>query len=140
MPQQQTLDRTVAFEECFTCGIPIAMSTGQLRQFNEKGMTIYCVAGHETVRRKSDMQILEEKLQAAQDRVTVLETPVLDERTETQTWKNAHENQGRRLEQEEEKRKKLEQRIKNGVCPHCLRSFQNVQRHMARQHPEAATK
>ena len=34
MTQKQTLKRAVVFEECFTCGMPIAMSYGHLRQFN----------------------------------------------------------------------------------------------------------
>ena len=136
MPQQQTLTRTLVFEECFTCGMPIALSEGHLRRFNEEGESIYCVSGHITVRRKSDNRQLREDLAAAQEWVTRLETAVQDERKETQTWKNAHENQGRMLEREQTKRKRLENRVHDGVCPHCRRSFQNVQRHMARQHPE----
>ena len=127
MPQQQqTLNRTVVFEECFVCGIPIAMSKGQLRQFNEMGMTIHCVMGHRTVRRKSDVQILEEKLQEAQDRVTALETDLLNETAISRELTAKH--------------KKMKDRIHKGVCPNCRRSFQNVQRHMARQHPEAVAR
>lgn len=33
-------------------------------------------------------------------------------------------------------RDRILRRIKNGVCPCCNRSFQNVRRHMASQHPE----
>ena len=139
MPQRQTLTRSVVLHDCFTCGMPISMTDGQLRQFNEMGMTIHCVLGHQTVPRKSDVQILQEQLQEAQEQVTRLETAVRNERREMQTWKKAHENQGRLLEQEQTKRKRLEKRVHNGVCPHCRRSFANVQRHMARQHPEAGT-
>ena len=32
--RKQTIERAVVFEECFTCGMPIAMSEGHLRQFN----------------------------------------------------------------------------------------------------------
>lgn len=31
---------------------------------------------------------------------------------------------------------RLRNRIKAGVCPRCNRTFQNLQRHMAGQHPE----
>ncbi len=32
--------------------------------------------------------------------------------------------------------KKLERRIKNGVCPCCTRTFSNMQKHIASKHPE----
>ena len=134
MTQKQTLKRTIVFEECFTCGMPIAMTEDHLRQYNEEGMSISCVLGHGTVRRKSDNQKLRERLNEAQDEVTRLQTAIRNEREEARAQRYAA---AKPLAQEQNKRKRLERRIHNGVCPHCRRSFQNVQRHMARQHPEA---
>ena len=119
-----TQTRALVLEECFTCGIGIAMTEDQLRAFNEKGMTITCVLGHQTVRCESDVQKLKKQLTRAQDRVATLETEAV--------------NQCNLLQAETVKRKKLETRVNNGVCPHCRRSFQNLKRHIASQHAESA--
>ena len=112
--------QTLVFEDCFICGIAIAMTRDQRRQFNEKGLTITCVLGHRTMRRESDNQRLQRALERAQDRVTALET---DRR-----------NYQDILDVELKKRKKLESRVRDGVCPHCHRSFQNLKRHLASKH------
>lgn len=120
MPKTETLSRVVVFEECFTCGAPIAMSEGQQRQFHETGMTIRCVLGHGTVRRQSDLSIARAKLQEAQDRLARAETSLRNEQ-------KAH-GATRRAKQ------RLQDRVRNGVCPHCHRSFQNLKRHIASKH------
>jgi Fe-S oxidoreductase len=33
-------------------------------------------------------------------------------------------------------RDRIKTRVANGVCPHCNRTFQNLARHMASQHPD----
>lgn len=43
-------------------------------------------------------------------------------------------------EETETKLNKVQHRVKNGVCPCCRRSFQNLRRHMATKHPEAFKK
>jgi DNA-binding XRE family transcriptional regulator len=73
-------------------------------------------------------------------------------KTEAQKLKDKLENKQRQLEQEQERNQELEQqknrvqaqykrvrkRIKNGVCPCCNRSFENLANHMRTQHPEFA--
>lgn len=114
-------EQTITFIECYTCGLPVAVTRSQERQYDEHGLSVSCALGHHTVRRKSDNQELQEKLQQAQDRVGALET--------------AQRNMDGLLDTERVKRTKLEKRIHNGVCPHCRRSFKNLQRHMSGQHP-----
>ena len=55
-------------EECFTCGIGIAMTESQQRAYDELGMTIRCVLGHRTVRRQSDVQRLTQQLSEQEKR------------------------------------------------------------------------
>ena len=118
------MEYPIVFEDCFTCGIPIAMTPAQLRQFDEKGMSIKCVLGHSTVRRETDNQRLQRELESAQSRVTRLETQV--------------RNTEQMLDVETKARKTLVKRINAGVCPHCHRTFQQVARHMKSKHPEVA--
>ena len=115
-----TLQQMIVFHLCCTCGIPIAMTESQQRQYNENGMTITCVLGHGTVRRESDNLRLQRELRETQDKLASAETR---QRTAMLT-----------LDAEIKKRQRLERRVKAGVCPHCQRTFQNVARHMKSQH------
>lgn len=48
----------------------------------------------------------------------------------------AREKTERRLSATRGAKTRLQNRIKNGVCPCCTRTFMNLQRHMTTQHPE----
>ena len=126
MASQEVITHTKDYvlAECFACGIPILMTKGQMRAFDNDGATITCVLGHQTIRRESEVQWLQKQLSQAQDRVSTLETEVV--------------NQRGLLQAEAKKRKSLETRVRNGVCPHCQRSFQNVRRHIQSQHTGSA--
>ena len=113
-------DQTVVFEDCFTCGIPIAMTAYQKRQYDQHGMDIKCVLGHGTIRRETEVQRLQKELKATQDRLTQAET----EKRSAELVADAAIK----------KRQRLEKRIEAGVCLHCHRSFQNLRRHMEGQH------
>ena len=117
-------DQTIVFKECFTCGIPIAMTVFQKRQFDEQGMTIQCVLGHGTMRRESEVQRLQRELKDTQDRLTQAETE--------------KQSAERVVDAAIKKRQRLEKRVGAGVCLHCHRSFQNVRRHMDSQHGKTA--
>lgn len=113
-------ENTVVFGECFTCGLPVAQTRFQRRQYDENGATMWCSQGHPTVRKESDLAKIKRQLEEAQGRVT---------RAETQ-----RDNYMNLMDVEVTKRHKLEKRIQAGVCPKCHRTFQNVQRHMSSQH------
>lgn len=113
-------EQVVVFGDCYTCGLPIAMTRSQRRQFDEHGATMWCSQGHQTVRMESDVQKLERQLKEAQDRTTS---------TETQ-----RDNYIKLLDVEVNNRRKLEKRSNAGVCSKCHRTFRNVQRHMVNKH------
>ena len=118
-----TQSKKLVLEECFTCGIGIAMTESQKRAYHELGMTIRCVLGHGTVRRKTEVQRLKDQLSEQKKRTAKLEGEIVG--------KDAL------LHIETKKRRSLERRVRNGVCPHCRRSFQNLKRHIASQHAES---
>ena len=119
---KQTVTRTIVFEDCFTCGIPIAMTGGQLRRFNEDGMRIICVLGHATGRMKSDLMLAREELAQVQDELAESETALKNEKALHDATIKA--------------KRKLQKRVENGVCPFCKRTFQNLQRHMTGKHSQ----
>ena len=107
---------------CSVCFGPIALGEGQHKSFREQHKTFYCPSGHsQYYPTKSDADKLRDELDVAQDRVRQVEYE--------------RNNASNMLEAETKKRKKLESRIRNGVCPECHRSFVNLQRHMEGRHP-----
>ena len=65
---------TVVFGECYTCGLPVAMTKSQRRQYDEYGATMWCSQGHQTVRTESELTKTQRQLREAQDRSTRAET------------------------------------------------------------------
>ena len=116
------ITQTVVFQTCVTCSMPIAMSEAQRRQYDESGLVITCVLGHQTVRRESDNQQLRRELREAQDATARAET--------------ARRAAEATLDSEIKKRRRQERRASNGVCVHCHRTFQQLARHMKSKHPD----
>ena len=131
-PSPRTLERTVVFEECYTCGAPIAMGVGQQRAFHEAGLTIHCVLGHGTVRRLSENGRLQKALNEAQERLALADTALHNEI-------KLHDATAKARRELEAEKKRIEKRVHNGVCPHCNRSFVNLKRHMTSKHKEGKT-
>lgn len=122
-------------EECCECGIAFAFpKTLHHTLCNVKpGRNFYCPNGHsQHYVGESDKT----KLRREQERNRQREV--------------MHEDEKRRLREmvDAEKRSaaaykgaatRMKNRAKAGVCPCCNRTFQNLARHMASQHPEAET-
>ena len=120
--QVRTEGRTIVLDECYTCGISIAITELQQRHFREKGGDFICVLGHRTAYRQSEVDRLKERLGSAQDGLARDETRYADAI--------------RQLEEEHKATKRLHRRVNAGVCPHCNRTFQPLQRHVKAKHPE----
>lgn len=109
-------------EECYACGMPFAMTVDfKRRRLNDQEL-FYCPRGHaQHYTGKSEAQKLREQLErerqlhdATMGRASVLE----EQRNEIA---RAH--------------KRMRERVKNGVCPCCNRTFQNLLNHIRTQHP-----
>lgn len=110
-------------ETCITCGTVFALAEqlyDELQRRKDRG-TFYCPNGH---RMCYQGKTTEQKLADAQARETALGD---------QLRAAIREGDAARAET-----LRIRQRIANGVCPCCTRSFPNVMRHMATQHPEFA--
>lgn len=107
--------------ECGECGILFCVPDGWHRERKERGTGWTCPNGHGRVYRETDVQRLkrelaakEEQLRFEQERVARAERQLTSARGQLTRVKN---------------------RVRNGVCPCCNRTFQNLMRHMASQHP-----
>lgn len=102
--------------ECYLCGVQFGM-TKEMNGYRLKDHnSFYCPNGHrqnyvgETQEQKLTKQLEEEKRKLANAQFEMM--------------------------MNEKKVKRLEKRIKNGICPCCHRQFIQLTRHMKTKHPE----
>jgi DNA repair exonuclease SbcCD ATPase subunit len=92
--------------------------------------TFYCPAGHpQCFAGESDVEQLQRQLAAAKQHAKELGEWADEQRTER---KRAE----RQLAATKAAHTRTKNRIAHGVCPCCNRTFQNLARHMAGQHPD----
>lgn len=120
--------RTVTFfvEECIACGVEFGMPDVVRKQRLENHATYYCPNGHGQHYTGTTHQQIERELRA---RLAAEEANV--ERL-------ARERDGAldALGAAKREAQRLARRTSNGVCTHCNRTFQQLQRHMKTKHPE----
>lgn len=123
----QTVTKYVG-ETCCTCGVQFALSLDTYNRRHNEGGLFYCPNGHSQHYTKSENTRLKEEI-AKKD------AAIEAERRRTE-WLRAD---ARRLEKQRNAYKgvitKTKNRVGNGVCPCCTRSFQNLKRHMHHKHP-----
>lgn len=114
---------TLETEQCCVCGCVFAMPTSMKKQRLDDGKLFYCPSGHNQHYTDSLSKKLEEERQKVVNlNIRNAELAGKLERAETARASAV------------EKKKKIEIRVKNGVCPCCNRTFQNLGRHMQTKH------
>lgn len=113
---------------CYSCKIPFAVPADVRRRWVENGGTFWCPNGHNQHYTESDVQKLRKQLEEANRSRDWYKQRQADERA-------ARERTERRLIATKGAKTRLRNRIKNGVCPCCNRTFIDLQRHMASRHP-----
>ena len=129
----QTLERTTVLESttCANCGVMFAMPKKMLAERREDGASFYCPNGHSLVFKATEAQRLRKQLESTQQQVQQAYGYATHERDQRQ----AAERSNAALRGVITKTKK---RAAAGVCQCCNRTFQDVARHMANQHPNYA--
>lgn len=107
-------------ENCCTCGIIFGMTTYYQQERRTKGEYFYCPNGHP---QKYTYAIVPE-----------LERKLAQERSRHDQTRAALRDKEAALKAESERLERLNKRVKNGVCPCCKRTFQNLSRHMKTKH------
>jgi len=125
--QPRYVTQTQSDVTCCACGMCFSVPSDWEAQRRVKHDTFYCPNGHHlSFPGESRAEKAERELAAAKaQHKTALEW----ERHRRETAeKSAAAHKGKVTE--------IKNRIHNGVCPCCRRSFQNLQRHMSSEHPD----
>lgn len=119
---------TLVVHECPSCFVLHAIPRRMHRDRLEDGGTVYCPNGHKWEFTVPEVTRLKRKLEAAQQSRDAARACVVHERDQRQAAERsaaAYKGQATRIRN----------RVGAGVCPCCSRSFANLARHMAGQHP-----
>jgi hypothetical protein len=113
------------------CGIAHAIPRDLMRQANEEGITGWCPLGHKWVVTKSETDRLREQKANLENQLRY-----------ARSSRDAAWDQARAAERSKAALRghltRAKNRIANGVCPvgNCRRHFDNVQAHIATEHPD----
>jgi hypothetical protein len=137
--ERQTFSEFIEMETivCYSCAIPFAVPSSFKKNLQANQEYFYCPNGHQQHYSKSTESILKEKIdklekQKAEENQYFSELIFVKNKRIQESKKEIKVLKAKNTI----KRKKLE-RVKNGVCPCCNRSFQNLMDHMKNQHPES---
>ena len=126
----QSFTMNLVLEECYKCGIPFGLSKDFYQRCrDDSNISFYCPRGHSQHYTKSNLTIEREKNQRLASRIESQEATNQYLRSENRSL-----DYSRRAEKGKVTR--IKNRIANGVCPCCNRSFKNVRRHMINKHPK----
>src|SRR5215472_732280 len=110
---------------CGHCGIVFAVPAFWLKG-REDGVegenSFYCPNGHCRVFRDNALVRARKELEQKEQQIAFLERSV--------------KNRDGTIAAQRGQLTKIKNRIQNGVCPACQRSFQNLRRHMQTKHPQ----
>jgi len=124
-----TVETELAVVECCICSIHFAMPKLYQQNLRRTHEWFYCPNGHvQHYSGKSDLEKAQDQLNAK-----VLELQrVRNYLAEEKESRLAAE---RSVIAQKAAKTRLKNRIANGVCPCCHRTFQNLHNHMKKQHP-----
>jgi hypothetical protein len=117
---------------CYHCKEPMWMTQGTYETYLRNGQTFSCPHGHKQMfaKGKTDAQKLQEQLdEERRQRVAQWADDARIAREEA-------EHQRRRANGYKGHATRITKRAKAGVCPCCNRTFTQLARHMATQHPQ----
>lgn len=107
---------------CCDCTAHFAMDSDLNRRCLDTGRSFYCPNGHGQSYTDTELSKLKKERKNLLDRVSWAETEAENAKRERTALKS--------------KLTKTKNRIANGVCPCCNRTFANVGRHMTTKHPD----
>jgi len=120
-------------EECCNCGMAFAMprefKNDRLKR-RRNDMSFYCPRGHAQHYTGESEEV---KLRRERDQLKQREAYLEDMRREAE---QRAEHERNRANGYKGHATRITKRAKAGVCPCCNRSFENLRRHMADQHPQ----
>ena len=130
MGYTQTFVSTLTVLNCANCGIAFGITSDFEKRRRDDHEGFFCPKGHSNVfNGKSEADKLKDRLKEKEEsiewyskRVTGLHTEITKKNHEIRAQKAA--------------KTKILNRVKNGICPCCNRTFQDLQKHFKSKHPE----
>ena len=124
----QLFTRELVTVDCCQCGLTFGVPEAWNRARHAKGDTFHCPNGHPLCFGKTTADELREKLAS--------------EKANADWWRGRADSADKRADHERSVANgykgaltKVKKRVGNGVCPCCTRTFKDLARHMATQHP-----
>jgi hypothetical protein len=129
----QTYTGTLSIVECPGCHMDFGITPQFEAARRNDHKAFYCPAGcSQSYRGKSEAEKLRDQLETAERRRGYAEARTTAMRDQLHATE-------RSLRGHKAAKTRIKNRIAAGVCPCCSRSFQNLGRHMAGQHPDFAS-
>jgi len=116
---------------CCNCGVIFGIEAGHRRRLHASGDWWFCPNGHQQHYAETEADRLRKQLEQAERRRGWAETALTAARDQRDAEERSHRATKGHLT-------RVRKRVAAGVCPCCTRSFQNLARHMAGQHPDYA--
>ena len=113
---------TFAVESCCNCHVQFAMTDALRRQRLKDGKPFYCPNGHSQYYSENDDKKWKRILE--------------NERSTTEYYRNQTQIARLSLRATKGEVTKLKKRVMAGMCPCCDRKFANLEKHMAKIHPD----
>lgn len=125
-----THTQTMVIETCCNCQMTFAITKDFYdRCQGDSDEWFYCPRGHRQHYSKGEMQKLRQELKSQQESIEYL-------RNANSRLHDAVAQKNLEIRAQKAAKTRLKNRVKNGVCPCCNRTFQNLADHMATQHPD----
>jgi hypothetical protein len=128
----ETRNHEFVVEECCSCGVAFAMTRRFYDECRRRPIEqkFYCPNGHQQwYTGKSD-----------RERIAQLEADKIALNSRLATVRSEAEAAARARDRAKAEKKRILDRVANGICPYCNRSFQSsrLQRHIHSKHPDKA--
>lgn len=121
---------TLVTKRCSVCGIWFAVPEWFEKENvkrGPRGTGWHCPLGHRRVYTHG---------QHEKDELASLREQVRVERDNAEFWRNQEQKTQHQVRAQKAAKTRLRKRIEHGVCPHCKRHFENVERHVKSKHPK----
>lgn len=117
---------------CPTCGVETVLPANMARVRRQDGGSFYCANGHSQSFTETAVAKLEKQLAFEKRQRELADQNAAAARESRDTARRAEAIVRGKLKAHKE-------RVGNGVCPCCNRTFQNLMRHMSTKHPTFKT-
>lgn len=126
----ETIFITLKSETCCNCGVVFGIESNHRQRLIETHASFYCPNGHsQHYTAKTEAEKLREELERTQQRES-------DQRRLKEQARAETEKVTRKLISTKGHITRIKNRVANGVCPCCNRTFKQLAQHMKAKHPE----